>query len=239
MRVDSTHTVQKIVPSEPIYPELLHRISKPPEKLYFHGDLNHLKWPLLAIIGARDIKPWVLQWMENEVAPVLKKLKLGVVSGGARGVDQKAHQICIRCGHPTIVSIPSGLDRVYPPNIKHWKQNPNVSFLSEYKGDEEMRKHHFYHRNRIIVGMSPMTLVIQAREKSGSMMSARLAMDMGREVATLPGSPADMAFSGNNQLLYDGATMIRNRHDLESILRSELKISSNCDAKEKYLQVKE
>ncbi len=207
-------------PSDNKYPLSLKTLAKPPSNIHLQGDLNVLNQPLLAVVGARDIKPWVLEWIENELGPALKSTNVGIVSGGARGVDQASHRLAMRYGLPTLIVLPSGLARVYPQNIQTWSERQKVLFLTEYETLQAMRKHHFYLRNRLIVALSPLTLVIQAKEKSGTMISAAFAMEQGKTVATLPGFPTDPSFAGNNQLLYDGAAMVRDRKDLEVLINS-------------------
>ncbi len=212
--------MKKLRPCDTEFPLPFKALAKPPGSIYLQGDRNVLGHPMIAVVGARDVKPWVLEWIENELGPALKSTNVGIVSGGARGVDQACHRLAIRNNLPTLVVLPSGLARIYPQNIQSWSQRQKVLFLTEYENLQAMRKHHFYLRNRLIVALSPLTLVIQAKEKSGTMISAAFAMEQGKTVASLPGVPSDPSFGGNNQLLYDGAAMIRDRKDLEVLINS-------------------
>lgn len=190
--------------------------------MFFHGNSDLLDGPFITVIGAREARAWVYEWMENELASLIQSHNIGVVSGGARGIDQWAHALAIRKGGSTVVVLPSGLGKIYPKKIASWQSHPKVLFLSEYEHDCEMRKHFFYSRNRLIAGMTPLLLVVQAAEKSGTMMTAQKALDLGVTVATLPGSPVDAGFAGNNQLLHDGAQLVRNKMDLQFLIESEV-----------------
>ncbi len=175
---------------------------------------------MVSVVGAREIQDWVMEWMENELAPALRQCGLGVVSGGARGVDQMAHRIALRYDLPTVIVLPSGLGKLYPKNLEGWRGRKNLLFMTEYAEDQPMRKHHFFLRNRLVVGLTNLTLVIQAKERSGTMISARFAADMGKTIATLPAFPVASAFSGNNQLIYEGAMVVRGEKDLVALFNS-------------------
>ena len=198
----------------PDYPPSLAHLPDPPHRLYYEGDWNILKRPTFGVVGARQMQLTSREWLENELTPFLKISQQVVVSGGARGVDQMAHAVALRLNLPTVVVLPCGLDQFYPSKLEALRGHPKVLFLSEYPPGVSMRKHHFYFRNRIIAALSQYVLIIEASEKSGTLLTARYAMEQGREVLAIPGGALDPAFSGNNQLLYDGATMIRGFRDL-------------------------
>lgn len=208
----------RIEPSSPFFPHRLRKLDRPPAEIYFEGDLDLLSKPYISIVGARDAEAWVEEWLDQEVAPILKKRNIGVVSGGARGVDQWSHWMCCRTQNSTIAVLPSGCGAKYPASLEKFGNKNNVGFLSEYPDGTKMRKYHFYQRNRLIAALSPLTLVVQASEKSGTMITARCAIDLNSVVATLPGHPVNSRFSGNNQLLFEGAQMVRGRADLQTLL---------------------
>lgn len=214
------------------YPSSFLKLKKVPSSLYYKGKLELLRQPRVSIVGARDMTASTQEWMENEIGPLLEDFAMVVVSGGARGVDQFAHSMAMRKSQGTIVIVPSGLSQIYPKSIEGWVQNDNVLFVSEYPNNIEMRKHHFYDRNRLIVALSSLLIVVQAKEKSGTMMTARLAMESGKDVAVVPGFPLDSHYGGSNQLIYDGAHMIRNKQDLMALLSQSLYINSNSCAVE-------
>ena len=193
-------------------------MEDPPKSLNIEGDPKLLTKNYLSIVGSRNLTHNLRQWMEHEVLPCLQLLNIGVISGGARGVDQWAHFLALRSGQATLVILPSGLGKKYPSSIEQLTKNPNVVFISEYPEDTEMKKYYFYRRNRLIAALSEQTLIIQASEKSGTMITARESVELGNDLLVLPGHPGDSSMTGNNQLLFDGAQMIRHKKDLCSIL---------------------
>lgn len=186
--------------------------------------------PIVAIVGAREVKHWILQWMENELLPIFEKSHWTVLSGGARGVDQKAHGLALRAQQKTVIVLPSSIQNIYPKSLKAYVNHPGAYCITEYPEDKEFHKYHFHQRNAWIVGLSQALFVVQAAEKSGSMITARIALDAGVPVATLPASPMERSFHGNNQLIYEGASVIRNGMDFMAFLNLA---SSNFFAKEK------
>ena len=212
----------KIEKSDPLYPDAFSRLQKPPSHLYLEGTPELLNRNYISVVGSRNPRLDLKQWMEHELLPVLKSLCLGVISGGARGVDQWAHFLALRANQPTLVVLPSGLSNKYPGSIQRLVGNPLVGFLSSYEPHQEMRKHHFHSRNHLIAALSQQILIIQAGEKSGTMMTARSAMEQGHDLLVLPGNPQDPTMAGNNQLLFDGAQMIRNQGDLHSFLQNSI-----------------
>lgn len=210
----------RIDKTDPLYPKGLLRLKEAPQSIYTEGQVQLLSKNYISVVGARNFNYSLKQWMEHEILPTLKFLNIGVISGGARGVDQWAHLLALRAGQPTLVVLPSGLKKKYPQSIQRLTKNPLVVFMSEYKADTEMKKYHFYSRNRLIAALSEHTLIIQAGEKSGTMITAREAIELGNNLFVLPGSPVDPSMTGNNQLLFDGAQMVRNRRDLCAILKN-------------------
>ena len=219
----------KIYKGDQIFPSQLTNIQNPVDKLYYQGDKNLLSKKFVAIVGARNVLPWVEQWMEYELIPALRSCDLGVISGGARGVDQRAHSCALRAGVPTLAVLPSGLNCKYPRTVEALLgSSPLSGFLSEYEPNESMRKHYFYSRNRIIAGFSPLVLVVQASEKSGSMITAKYALEYGKSIATIPATPMDPSTSGNLRLLYDGSYFVRNSGDLKSLFYNYFN-SNSCE----------
>jgi DNA processing protein len=158
-----------------------------------------------------------LSWMENHLSAFLRTTSAVVVSGGARGIDQRAHRLAIRSGCPTVVFLPSGLARPYPDEWRTWKDDilaAGGAVLSHYPPFQEIRRFHFEERNRLIAAMGRILFVVEARRRSGSSMTARLAADLGRTVCVLPGHPADPRAGGTIDLLFDGAAPIRDATDL-------------------------
>lgn len=234
--------MQTLRPENPNYPKELSLLRRVPDPLYIEGHLTHLDVrPRLGIVGARQAHPWVQEWMEHELMPLFRSMRLCVVSGGARGVDQWAHLLAQRAQVPTLVVVPSGLHHKYPSQLRAWQGRDGVSFLSEYSPEQRLRRHFFYRRNQLIAALSDLCLVIQASEKSGTMMTAHYARDLGVPLATLPANPIDTHMTGNNHLLYQGAHLVRNRHDLKALLMTLphwLRHSKYDEEKRRPLEVK-
>jgi DNA processing protein len=198
---------------------------EPPTAIRVEGSLAAIeRMPCLAIVGTREISPPSEVWMRRELfrlkGPVL------IVSGGARGVDALAHQIALERGWPTGVVMPSGLDRPYP---EHWMRHRHLVMqgggflMSEFRDDQRMQKSHFAARNRLIASLADFVLLIEARFRSGSSITATHARENSRELGALPWSPLDLCGELNNQLIVDGAHLIRSADDLSNILETEFR----------------
>lgn len=187
--------------------------------LYIEGDIEILYASLLGVVGARDIQIGNIEWMEHELFHFLRTTGWGTISGGARGVDQRAHWLAIRAQCPTVIVLPSGLNKKYPKSVGGFEGHKKVLFISEYDWNQDVRKFHFYNRNRLIAQLSKALLVVQAHLKSGTMISAKHGIEIGRDVLVVPGHPLDGTMSGNNQLLFDGAQIIRTAEDLMCLER--------------------
>ncbi len=148
-----------------------------------------------------------------------------MVSGGARGVDQVAHQIALMTGVKTLVWLPSGLGHIYPGHFTKMAQEILSSggvLLSEFDYQETMRKHHFVERNRLIAGMSQSLFIPQAALRSGTIMTAHFSLELGRPIFVIPGHPLITAYGGNLELGQLGATFVRSSRDLEQFLTVEI-----------------
>ncbi|HRK06642.1 MAG TPA: DNA-processing protein DprA [Pseudobdellovibrionaceae bacterium] len=205
------------------FPRQLRQMLEPPTAIRVEGSLAALeRMPCLAIVGTREISPPSEVWMRRELfrlkGPVL------IVSGGARGVDALAHQIALERGWPTGVLMPSGLDRPYP---EHWMRHRHLVLqgggflMSEFRDEQRMQKSHFAARNRLIASLADFVLLIEARFRSGSSITATHARENARELGALPWSPLDLCGELNNQLIVDGAHLIRSADDLSNLLESE------------------
>ncbi len=216
--------IRFVVYGDEDYPKQFYAMIDPP---LFIGYRGHQAWKNqknLSVVGSREPTELSLQWMENHLVPVIQNLQLTTVSGGARGVDQKAHGLSLRYRQPTIAVLPSGLLNMYPSTMSDW-QDEILEFggciMSEYSEQQRMRKDLFRHRNRLIAALSPVTLIIEAKVKSGTIMTANIAAQQGKVVFVVPGHPMMPSFGGNNLLLSEGATLIRDASDLSSMLSVE------------------
>lgn len=208
------------------YPEpFLKNLDTPPLLLTYMGTPNWSATPNLSVVGSRKISQYTKEWINSELFSFLEKSNVTVVSGGARGVDQAAHLCALRAGRPTFVFLPSGLDRLYPRDLSEWKKdiiNSGGAFVSEYWPDEDIKKHYFIERNRLIAALANSVLIAQGERRSGTMLTAKWALDLGRDLFTIPGHPMDPSFSGNLDLIRTGIQPIIDRKDLEAALQNSI-----------------
>ncbi|MCB0356033.1 MAG: DNA-protecting protein DprA [Bdellovibrionales bacterium] len=210
-------SIQLLVPTHKFYPNSFRALRHPPV-LSVLGHLEALSRDSLAVVGSRNTSSSSIDWMRSELSQFIVENKVVISSGGARGVDQEAHRITIANNKPTICFLPSGLAKVYPPSLIHWLEsiidNGGV-IVSQFSPFTPIYKSHFHYRNELIAALSCATLVVEANMRSGSMMTARYAIDMGKEVSTLPCSPVNCSGKGNLKLLQDGAQLIVSNEDLQ------------------------
>ena len=155
--------------------------------------------------------------MEHYFDMFLKTSQSVTVSGAAFGVDQLVHRLSVRNALPTIAFIPSGLGKIYPYRFKNDIEEILIargSVMSEFLPNQEMKKHHFERRNRLISALSEVLFIVEARRKSGSLITARLALSQNKTLCILPSSPMQAQNLGNLDLLFDGAHPIRDDEDL-------------------------
>lgn len=200
---------------DPKYPSLLKEIHDPPPILYAIGDLSCFQQPTVAMVGTR--KPSVTgsetAW---RFAFELAAQNITIVSGLALGVDAKAHSGCLEANGKTIAVMGTGIDRIYPR--QHAKLAAKICenglLLSELPLKTPPIAGHFPRRNRIISGLSLSTLVVEAATRSGSLITARLALEQNRDVLAIPGSIYNSQASGCHYLLQQGATLITSSNDV-------------------------
>ncbi len=202
-------------PAHESYPLEFLDLQEPPVFLSYTGDLNILKRRKMSVIGSRTPQLRFIEWLELYFVEFAKKQSVTVVSGGAMGIDQKASRLAVLAGQETVQILPSGIRSIYPRNLREWQSEKKHLWLSEYLPDQMMMKHHFVVRNRLVAALGGCLFVVQAAQKSGSMMTARYAMNLGRDVATLPDFAGCLESQGNLSLLRDGAQMLVDTQDLE------------------------
>jgi len=207
-----------LVLGEGLYPRLLAELEDAPPLLIAKGDLNLLDRQAVAIVGARNASAAACRFARG-LAHDLGQYDLLVVSGLARGIDSAAHDGSLTTG--TIGVIAGGIDIFYPPENEERQRAmyDRGLVIAEMPPGTEPRARHFPYRNRIIAGMSSGTVVVEAAPRSGSLITARLAAEAGREVMAVPGSPLDPRAQGCNQLIRDGATLIQNAADVVEAVR--------------------
>jgi DNA processing protein len=199
---------------DPAYPALLSCTADPPPVLWTRGNLGVLGRPAVAVIGSRAATPYALQ-VGRRIAAELAACGILVVSGLARGVDSAAHRGCLSAG-PTAAVLGSGLDRVYPPEHSDLAAEiaANGVLITELAPGTAPLPGHFPLRNRIISGISLATVVVEASEQSGSLITARCALEQGRDVMAVPGSVLSGRNRGSHALLKDGARFVETADDI-------------------------
>ena len=175
----------------------------------------------VTFVGSRQPDELVLNWMDFYLPEVLREKSICIVSGGARGIDQKAHKIAIRSEKPTLCFLPSGLDALYPKSLYHLKSSlldQGGAFISCFPYWEEMRKPYFHKRNALMAAYSKLVVILQAQIRSGTMLTAKKSLELGTPIAVLPGPVLSASWTGSLQLLYDGADMVRDSLDLSLLI---------------------
>jgi DNA processing protein len=199
------------------YPCRLNDLYDPPKRLYIDGDLSLLKTPMIAIVGSRKASA---EGLKNAAAFAreLSRAGLLIVSGLARGIDGAAHQATLKLGpnHFTMAVCGTGLDVVYPKEHLDLARNIRKQGLlvSELPLGAPPKSCHFPRRNRIIAALSIGVVVIEAAEKSGSLITARLASELGREVFAVPGSIRHPLSGGCHILIQQGAKLVCNPQEV-------------------------
>ncbi len=206
----------------PDYPALLGQIESAPPILIVRGDSAIASRPAVAVVGARNASAAAVKLSRN-FAAALAEAGLAVVSGLARGIDGAAHVGALSAGSSgggTIGVIASGIDIAYPSEHRDLQEQVAQQglLIAEQPPGVEPLARHFPSRNRIIAGLAAGTLVVEAAPKSGSLITARLAGESGREVMAIPGSPLDSRSHGCNQLIRDGAVLVQSPEDVIELL---------------------
>ena len=207
---------------EPGYPPWLRHADAPPPLLTVRGSTNRLTAPAIAIVGARNASV-AGRKMAATLAGGLGESGFVVVSGLARGIDAAAHEAALANG--TVAVFAGGIDIVYPPENSVLLDRilaEDGCGVTEMRVGWEPRARDFPRRNRIIAGMSLGTVVVEAAERSGSLITARLALEQNREVLAVPGSPLDPRAQGSNNLLKQGARLVTEARDVIDAVRHML-----------------
>ncbi|MBA3813021.1 MAG: DNA-protecting protein DprA [Alphaproteobacteria bacterium] len=203
-----------ITTENPFYPSLLRHIESAPAVITVKGRLDLLTKPLFAIVGARNASAMGKK-MAHQLAELLGQLGWGISSGLARGIDGAAHQGSLKNG--TIAVLAGGLDQVYPQENQalYDRIGEEGVLLAESALGVQPQATLFPRRNRIISGISRCVLVVEAALKSGSLITARYALEQGRDVFAIPGHPMDPRARGCNQLIKTGAVLVETIEDIE------------------------
>jgi|SRR5690625_1170863 len=210
-------TYQIVTLVDDSYPPMLKTIKDPPLVLYAIGDLNLLnRLPALSVIGTRNPTSEAKAKVNLIVTPLVKE-KWIVVSGMAKGIDSLAHHTSLEYHGKTIAVLGGGFHHIYPKqNIALFQQiSAQGLVLSEYPPCTSPKPYHFPERNRIISGLSFGTLVIEAKEKSGTLITVDQALDQGREVYAAPGSLLVPQTKGCHKMIQDGAKLVTQANDIK------------------------
>lgn len=202
---------------EPDYPPLLRHVEHGPPLLAVLGEGDVLQRPTISIVGARNASLAGVR-MARMLAGELGRAGYAIASGLARGIDAAAHQAGLETG--TIAALAGGLDRPYPPeNLPLYEEiGRRGAAVSEMPFGWEPRAKDFPRRNRIVAGLGIALIVVEAAQRSGSLISARLANEIGRTVFAVPGSPLDPRAAGTNGLLKQGASIVTGADDVLDML---------------------
>jgi DNA processing protein len=200
--------------TDPAYPALLREIPDPPPYLYVSGNLDGSPRNI-AVVGSRNATEYGISTTQKLCAD-LSAFGITIISGMAVGIDTAAHHGALAGRGKTIAVLGSGLNNIYPSeNIKLFKRiSESGAVISEFALDTEPEAHNFPIRNRIISGMSLGTVVVEATRKSGSLITARLAVDQNREVFAVPGSIQSFKSTGTHTLIKQGAKLVENAQDV-------------------------
>ena len=200
--------------ADPDYPQLLRQIPDPPLFLYTHGRLESSP-AKLAMVGSRNATGYGMTTTKS-LSGTLASLGLTIVSGMARGIDTAAHEGALAVGGMTIAVLGSGLERIYPAeNMRLFHRiSERGAIVSEFPLMTQPEAHNFPIRNRIISGMSLGTVVVEASKNSGSLITARLAVEQNREVFAVPGSIQSFKSIGTHTLIKQGAKLVEHAQDV-------------------------
>jgi len=227
------------------YPKLMLKLPDHPKQLYTSGSPQSLQMTLLAVVGTRKMTSYG-KFVVRELIPQLVAAGFGIVSGLAFGVDAEAHQATIDCCGKTIAVLPGGLDMITPPSHTGLAQcivESGGCLLSEHPAGTPTMKHQYILRNRIIAGMSQATLVIEAGEKSGALITAHWAAEYGRPVFAIPGPINNPYSEGTKKLINEGATLVTSVEDIleefsmlfpKSIVPKEIRAFQSVDQEHIY-----
>ncbi|MCH6562175.1 MAG: DNA-processing protein DprA [Deltaproteobacteria bacterium] len=206
--------LEVLLPGRPGYPPLLWQLADPPLVLYCRGALP--SGPMLSVVGSRRPSARGRE-VTRGFTGAAARAGVVIVSGLAYGIDAAAHQGALDAGGPTVAVLASGLDRPSPAGNRRLARRileGGGAWLSEYPPGDAARAYRFPERNRLISGLSPLSLIVEARERSGSLWTARHAAEQNREVAVVPGPVDTDHCRGSNRLLYDGAIPILEAEEL-------------------------
>jgi len=233
------HAITLVTIADDTYPQLLKAINIPPAVLYYRGRLPDNDAMMLAVVGARQANYYGFGAIDT-IIPDLVKKKITIISGGAIGIDRAAHEQTIRAGGKTVAVLGSGLLSLYPVGNRKLFESiveAGGALISSFPLCMAAQPGHFPARNRIISGLSRGCLVVQAAKKSGALITARYALEQGREVFAVPGPIDSFLSAGCHALIREGATLVTSAQDIEQVF--EMPICSSKSEQVKTYQIQE
>lgn len=218
------HNLTVLPLADPAFPDALRHIPDPPLFLYVHGDQSLLHRPCVAMVGSRQSSQYGLH-MADSIATTLSQAGICVVSGFAFGIDRAAHWGALHGVGSTIAVLGTGIDLIYPfSNRDLWMDIAAKGLIvSEFAPGTKPEGINFPHRNRIVSGLSLGVLVVEGALKSGSLITAELALAQGRDVFALPGPANLKTYQGCHQLIRQGAYLVQDGHDILRELEPRLR----------------
>ena len=211
------YPIYKILPKD--FPPLLTEIPGKPKQLFVRGTMpEQEEYKFLCVVGSRAATPYGIRSCQSLIAG-LAGAPVVIVSGLAMGIDAVAHEAALAAGLPTIAVLPSGLDdtNVYPSTNRRLAARilqSGGALISEYEASAGVANWTFPSRNRIMAGLSHATVIVEAGEQSGTLITARLALDFNRDVLCVPHPIGSERGAGGNRLIREGATLVRNTNDI-------------------------
>ena len=216
---------------DPEYPPMLLEICDPPLALHFRGDISLLARPSVAIVGSRRASPYAIN-VAHHLAKQIASAGLAVVSGLARGVDGASHLAALDAGGKTTAVLGTGIDVVYPrSHAQLFKRiEKDGVIVTEFPPGTPPKPEHFPIRNRVISGLAHGTVVVEATSRSGSLITARMAAEQGREVFAVPGSIFAAGSEGTHRLIQYGAKLVHDVNDILEELPGDLRVTQTPPA---------
>jgi DNA processing protein len=211
------NSVNITCPGHVDYPEGFYDLESRPNYFYYMGNPVWKTHPTISVVGSRAPQSSSLNWLEEILSKSLKNVNLAIVSGGARGIDQKSHQMALRMGRPTVALLPSGLMNMYPTEFKDWIKpilNTGGCVASQFQPASPMHKRFFRERNKLIAALSPMTLIVECKRRSGTLLTANFARDLNRTLCVMPTFPGEAGMGGLDIICENYGQAIRDEKDL-------------------------
>lgn len=227
------HGISLVAQWQSDFPAPLTEIPDPPAVLYMRGNRLPQDDLAVAIVGTRHATPYGRQ-QASRLASSLARAGITIVSGLARGIDSEAHQATLDAGGRTVAVLGSGLLNVYPPENKELAERvvQNGALISEFATQAKPLRGSFPRRNRIVTGLCQGVIVVEAGDRSGALISARLSMEQGREVFAVPGRVDSRNSRGCHQLIRDGAKLVETADDVLEELGPMFKPTEDIDGRE-------